>query len=222
MRPFFHRFLTNLASCFSRRYLPWHGLAIALTFLIVTTGFDWTYFIASRDVLLQAFFLPAIIAGGILPLTAPFLILGYAKMRRSAKTAHAAYALGQAAALGWIVSSAYKAVTGRVPPVFRGIAPTEDMSRLFQFGFWRGGIFWGWPSSHTTVAFAMAVALIVLFSKNRKVAFFSMLYALYIGFGVSISIHWFSEFIAGAIFGSIVGVVVGKSFERSADDVHLT
>jgi membrane-associated phospholipid phosphatase len=26
------------------------------------------------------------------------------------------------------------------------------------------------------------------------------------------TIHWFSDFVAGAIFGSVIGVVVGKSF----------
>jgi len=40
-------------------------------------------------------------------------------------------------------------------------------------------------------------------------------YALYIGLGVSMTIHWFSDFLAGAIIGSAIGAVVGKSFLRS-------
>jgi hypothetical protein len=40
-------------------------------------------------------------------------------------------------------------------------------------------------------------------------------YALYIGIGVSRTIHWFSDFAAGAIIGSAKGAVVGKSFWRS-------
>ena len=36
-------------------------------------------------------------------------------------------------------------------------------------------------------------------------------YAFYVGIGVSATIHWFSEFAAGGIFGTLVGVVVGKS-----------
>jgi membrane-associated phospholipid phosphatase len=40
-------------------------------------------------------------------------------------------------------------------------------------------------------------------------------YALYIGLGVSMTIHWFSDFAAGAIIGSAIGAVVGKSFLRS-------
>jgi membrane-associated phospholipid phosphatase len=39
-------------------------------------------------------------------------------------------------------------------------------------------------------------------------------YSLYVGIGVSMTIHWFSDFIAGAIIGTVVGVVVGKSFWR--------
>ena len=34
----------------------------------------------------------------------------------------------------------------------------------------------------------------------------------YIGLGVSMTIHWFSDFAAGAILGTIIGLVVGRSF----------
>jgi membrane-associated phospholipid phosphatase len=34
-----------------------------------------------------------------------------------------------------------------------------DSRHGFQFGFLKGGIFWGWPSGHTTVAFSMALCL---------------------------------------------------------------
>jgi hypothetical protein len=33
------------------------------------------------------------------------------------------------------------------------------------------------------------------------------------GLGVSLTIHWFSEFVAGAIIGSVIGTVVGRSFK---------
>ena len=42
-----------------------------------------------------------------------------------------------------------------------------------------------------------------------------MFYAFYVGVGVSISIHWFSEFVAGAIIGSLIGAMVGKSFKQA-------
>jgi len=40
----------------------------------------------------------------------------------------------------------------------------------------------------------------------------AILYAFYVGIGVSLTIHWFSDFAAGAIIGSVIGAVVGKSF----------
>jgi F0F1-type ATP synthase assembly protein I len=39
--------------------------------------------------------------------------------------------------------------------------------------------------------------------------------AFYIGLGVSMMIHWFSDFVAGAILGMVIGVLVRKSFLRS-------
>ncbi len=62
------------------------------------------------------------------------------------------------------------------------------------------------------MAFAFALAFTTLYPKNKIISFIFILWALYVGISVSISIHWFSEFIAGAILGSLVGVVVGKSF----------
>ena len=40
-----------------------------------------------------------------------------------------------------------------------------------------------------------------------------LLYAFYVGLGVSVTIHWFSEFVAGAIIGSVIGAVVGRGFK---------
>jgi membrane-associated phospholipid phosphatase len=76
----------------------------------------------------------------------------------------------------------------------------------------RGGVFWGWPSSHTTIAFAMAVTVFTLYPKQRWLGWVAILYAGYVGLGVSMTIHWFSDFAAGAIIGSVIGAVVGKSF----------
>ena len=78
----------------------------------------------------------------------------------------------------------------------------------------RGGMFWGWPSSHTTVAFAMAAAICKLYPENRLLRYAAILYAGYVGIGISMTIHWFSEFVAGVIIGSVIGAVVGKSFHH--------
>jgi membrane-associated phospholipid phosphatase len=220
---FFHSIFKNVAKIFSGWNLLWQALAILLTWGIVRADLDWKWFLyfqfTSHSVLL-----PAIVAGILLPVILPFILFGIGRLKKDAKFLNTTFALGQSALLGYLLSVFYKIFTGRIPPNFsiQSLPVTKnlvDISHGFRLGFWRGGIFWGWPSSHTTVAFAMATALLMLYPKNKTVKILAIIYALYIGFAVSVSIHWLSEFIAGAIFGSVVGVVVGKSFYKRISDI---
>lgn len=208
----FYHFPRTLLKIFSGRNLWGHLLAIALTFLLVTTGFDWWYFRHLDGSGLAIFLFSAVKLGTLLPVLAPLLLLIWGYVWKRLRIINAGWALGQAALLGWLVSSFYKAFTGRPGPHFHHQAPLQDITRVFRFGFWRGGIFWGWPSSHTAVAFAMAFSLFFLFPKNRWIRCLAPLYALYVGIGVSMTIHWFSDFVAGGIFGFIIGLVVGQAF----------
>lgn len=215
MRNFFYDFPRNILRCFWGYNLLWHALAIALTYFCVTSGFDWFYFEATRNPLFRTLFFPALMLGSLFPFLVPFVFYGFGKIKNNEKIVSLAYAIGQAALLGSLISSLYKAFTGRIPPVFHNTLANillMDMSHGFRFGFLRGGIFWGWPSSHTTIAFAMATAFFILASKEGKAKYIALLYALYVGLGVSVTIHWFSEFMAGAIIGTVIGAVVGKSF----------
>jgi membrane-associated phospholipid phosphatase len=90
-----------------------------------------------------------------------------------------------------------------------------DLTHVFKFGLLRGGVFWGWPSSHTTIAFAMAVTVFKLYPKQKWLGYLAITYAFYIGLGVSITIHWLSDFVAGALIGSAIGIVVATCFSRS-------
>ncbi len=141
----------------------------------------------------------------------PVVLYFVGKIRQNARAMNTAFAVTQAAIAGLLISSFYKIFTGRIPPPFNSQS-LVDMSRQFEFGFFRDGMFWGWPSSHTTVAFAVAITLFILCRNNRVIKYGSLLVALYIGIGVSTNIHWFSEFVAGAIIGSVIGVAVGNSF----------
>ncbi len=154
---------------------------------------------------------PGIVIGQFIPLLLPLVLLYLGHSWENAKTVRTAWAVGQAAFIGWFISSCYKAVTGRVHPEH---TLGQNISQVFHFGFLRGGIFWGWPSSHTATAFAMAVTLFVLFPQRRWLRVAVIAYAFYIGISVSMTIHWFSDFAAGAIIGSVIGVTVGKSFAR--------
>jgi len=214
MPGFFHKIFQNVKNIFSGRNLLWHLGAIFLTYIFVKSGFDWFCFSHFRIPGLVYFLFPAVILGGLLPILAPLTIFLLGAIRKNRKILNTSFALGQAALLGLLVSDFFKTFTGRVPPpeIFGRGSSAFDASQVFHFGFLQGGVFWGWPSSHTTVAFAMAMALYILYPKNKAIGFAAIIYAFYVGLGVSLTIHWFSDFAAGAIIGSVVGSVVGKSF----------
>lgn len=209
MRQFFLSLPLNIIRCFKGRMLIWHAVAIILTYILVRSGFDWFYFCSTRSYGLLLCMWPAALIGQLIPLTLPLYLLLIGYVVPNAVAARAAWATGQAALIGWFIASVYKAFTGRnhLP---RNLA--MDTSHLFHFGFMRGGIFWGWPSSHTATAFAMSVTLFTLFPKIAWLRITAIAYAFYIGIGVSMTIHWFSDFVAGAVIGTVIGVTVGKSF----------
>jgi membrane-associated phospholipid phosphatase len=60
----------------------------------------------------------------------------------------------------------------------------------------------------------MAATVFMRFPKRRG-GCLAIAYALYIGIAVSTTIHWFSDFAAGAIVGATTGTVVGSGFLRS-------
>jgi hypothetical protein len=60
----------------------------------------------------------------------------------------------------------------------------------------------------------MDATIFTLFPKQRGLGCVAIAHALYIGVGVSITIHWFSDFAAGAIIGTVIGAGVGNSFLR--------
>jgi membrane-associated phospholipid phosphatase len=213
-----HKLPWNIRTIFSGRNLLYQALAIVLTVVIVMSGGDWSYYVSTRGNAFLLFARPAILLGTLLPVLVILLILIAGEVGKNQRLVTTAWALGQAAILGYFISCCYKAFTGRLPPPFKGfrMSATDgliDSSHGFQLGFLKGGIFWGWPSSHTTVAFAMSACLVQLHPKNKTLVFLAWLYAFYIGLGVSVTIHWFSEFVAGAIIGSVIGTVVGRSFK---------
>jgi len=227
MKSFFYKFGKNIIDSFRGRNLIYHLVAIGSTYFIVVSGFDWKYFQFFADSPLASVLFSAAIVGGLAAILIPVVILIIGKIRKNAQLLNTGFALGQATVLGFLISTSYKIFTGRIPPPLNhlgsaiiDITPLNhissalvDISRMFQFGLFRGGIFWGWPSSHTTIAFTMAFALWTLYPKNKIVRVLALVYALYIGIGVSMTIHWFSDFAAGAIIGAVIGIVVGRAFK---------
>jgi membrane-associated phospholipid phosphatase len=215
MLPLFHNLLPTLRIIFSPRNILLQTIACILTYIIVISGFDWEYFKLVHGSTLSMYLSPAIGIGGIVPVFGIPLLYILAKIRKNKESLMLTWMLAQAAALGWLISSTYKAFTGRVQPPHSIVDTMADMSLNWNFGFLKHGIFWGWPSSHTTVAFAMSFALIARYQNNKKVFWGALLYASYIGLGISMQIHWFSELVAGAIIGTVIGLAVGTSFRKS-------
>jgi len=212
MKQFLLSLPRNIINCFNVRLVLWHILAIIISVACVVSGFDWLYFTATRNSTLQVWMFPAVPIGGLLPIALPLALLVGGWLFTNVTLKNTGWGTGQAALIGSLISSAYKSITGRAHPVH---TPGTDISHVFHFGFLRGGVFWGWPSSHTTIAFAVAGTIYKLFPKQRLLAVMCFTYALYIGAGVSITIHWFSDFAAGAIIGTIIGMVVGTSYRGS-------
>jgi membrane-associated phospholipid phosphatase len=213
MKQFLLSLPLNFIGCFKGRMIIWHLVAIALTFIFVISGFDWFYFCSTRNPALRSCMWPAVVIGQLIPLSLPLYLLLTGSIARNTRTTRTAWALGQAAFLGWFTASLYKAFTGRIHLPHE---VTVDTSHIFRFGFMRGGIFWGWPSSHTATAFAMAFTLFTLFPRQKVVRIAVITYTLYIGIGVSMTIHWFSDFVAGAIIGTVIGITIGKSYLQQA------
>ena len=209
MKRFFRMLPRNIIDCFRGRMIIWHILAILLTWILVVSGFDRRYFLNTRQPDLLSWMFPAVPIGGLLPIVLPLVLLALGGLAGNSRICLLGWAIGQAELMAALIAAAYKAVTGRAHPS-HGLE--ADLTHIFRFGLLRGGVFWGWPSSHTTVAFAMAGTVFMLFPRDRWVGYLAFSYALYVGLGVSLTIHWFSDFTAGAIIGTVIGIVVGRSF----------
>ena len=146
MKQFLVTLPRNLIGCFKGRMIVWHVIAILLTFILVMSGFDWRYFLATRNPALRSWMWPAVVIGMLLPIYLPLFLLAVGFIARNAKISLTGWAIGQAELLGALIVVAYKAFTGRAHPAH---SVGADISHVFHFGFLRGGVFWGWPSSHT-------------------------------------------------------------------------
>jgi len=215
-RTFLYHVPQNFIASFRGYNLLFHFLAAVLTYVLVMSGIDWTFFEATRSPALRLLIMGAGIGGFFVPVIIPVGLYLWGEVKGRSDLVHKAGALAEAGIIAWLISSAYKAFTGRIQPEFLTNISSLDITREFHFGFLENGIFWGWPSSHTAVAVAMSVTLVILFPRSRFVRYGALAYAIFIAFGASIGFHWLSDVVAGAIIGALVGIVVARSSrERS-------
>lgn len=200
-----------------------HISAIVGTYFIASSGADWWFYGVSggsQNLLHGAY--GAAVVGMFLPLLLPVILCVWGVVKPNPTARRLGLVLMQTAVLAVLVSSGYKAVTGRMPPEYRvsffqpsAHDMSADLSNEWDFGFMERGVFDGWPSGHTTVAFAMSVALFYALPRKKKWQLFFLIYAVYIGVGVGMTIHWISDAFAGALIGIAVGRAVGKRVDKS-------
>ncbi len=209
----FYRIFNHIGKSVKYNYGLNYLLAAAITWIIVKIGLDWAWYKYSAGHLwvFNLGFI-SVVAGMFLPIIIPLGLYIFGRADQKPLWQIRGLAVGQAAILGWIISTVIKVFTGRLPPEhFAGLL---NNSSGFQFGFYRGGWFNGWPSSHTTVAFAAAITLAEFYPNNKMVKIGAWIFALLIGLGVSVNIHWLSDAVAGAFIGYAIGKSVGNEFQK--------
>lgn len=205
----FHGSVKNFLAIFSLRAMPFHMAAILITTALVLAGVDWTFYEATRSTLWHPIVWIAGIGGFFVPVLVPLGLYLFGEFRRDPALMHIAGRVAQAVILASLLAILYKALTGRIEPEFIYTVGVDDISREFQFGFLRHGIFWGWPSSHAAVACAGAIVLARLM-RVCWITAASFIYTVIVCVGAAVGFHWLSDVIAGAIFGTLVGLTVSK------------
>jgi len=169
---------------------------------------------STRSPELQFFLFPAVTIGSIGLITIITILFLFAIIKKNKKLLNISFALIEAIFISIIIITVYKGLTGRAhPPHGTNLSLLTDMSHIFNFGFLKDSIFYGWPSGHTAAAFAFAVTIWRLYPKNR-IKYLAMIFAFYVGIGVSTNIHWFSDFFAGSLVGTTIGKTVAKDFSK--------
>jgi membrane-associated phospholipid phosphatase len=209
----FYGMSDNLAGSFTYQYGLHFIVAAAASYGLVESGADWRWYRNAVEHPWRSHTgRVSVVTGPIVSVAVPLGIYLCGRSERDAELQITGLALGQAAIDAAVITSVLKAFTGRVGPQHK--SETTDYSTDFRFGFLRGGIYQGWPSSHTASAFSMATAFMELYPDHAALKIGSLTYASLIGLGVSTNIHWFSDAVAGALIGYAIGTTVGSSYKN--------
>jgi membrane-associated phospholipid phosphatase len=189
------------------------------TVAFIQTGLDWKWRnIAYNNDWLSSSGLPFTYIGWVVPFAAPVVLNIAGRIIRDNDLQIAGLALAQAALLTAVLPSPIKAGLGRSKP---GIVTksnnhhvrtdrSDDFSN--EFDWFNMNFVDGWPSGHTAQAFAAAAVLTELYQDSLVLKIAAYSYAALMGLAVSVTTHWASEAVAGALIGYAIGKTVGASF----------
>ncbi len=207
----------NVLNSFKGNNLYLHLAGIASTVLIVTTNTDYhvhKFFYDKPEYGDAA--MPIIRAGMFIPFVTGGSLYAYGKLGKDDRAVAASFAVLQSSLVAFLYNSLLKAVTGRPNPDWQHHTDMKELSKTFRFGFMRGGIYWGWPSGHTSSAMAVVSALTSFYSEKTwlKIAGYSVV--AYMMYGVSSlhrgGMHWFSDAVAAAFMSYAIGSTIGKYY----------
>jgi len=215
----FHNMGWNTLHSFTYNYgINFIGAGLG-TWAFIETDIDWEWRnIAYNNTRLSNLGRPGLYIGYVVPVLTPIFTYTLGRFTDDEKLQITGMALVQTLMLSLAVSTPLKMVTGRALP---GIVTELDHTRnprtdnfSNEFNWFDMNPIGGWPSAHTTNAFAAAATISEIYYENiwLKAGVFS--YAALIGFGVTLDVHWASEALAGALIGYAIGSTVGKSYKN--------
>lgn len=213
----FGNFGNNIVNSFKGDNLYLHLAGVASTVLIVTTNTDYyvQHFFYEHEQFGNAA-IPIIHYAIYFPFVTGGSLYAYGKLNKDDRAVAASFAVFQSSLIALAYNSLLKAITGRPHPDWQDSTDMESLSKTFRFGFLRGGLWWGWPSGHTSSMMAVVSALTSFYAEKTwlKIAGYSLV--AYMMFGVTSlhrgGMHWFSDAVAAAFMSYAIGSTIGKYY----------
>ncbi len=220
----------NIVNSFKGDNLYLHLAGVASTILIVTTNTDYhvekffneheQFGNAALPIIRSSLYIPFVTGGSL------FL---YGKMGKDDRAVAASFAVLQSSLVALGYNSLLKAITGRPNPDWQHHPDMKALSKTFRFGFLRGGIYWGWPSGHTSSIMAVVSALTNFYSEKTWLKITGYSLVAYMMYGVSSlhrgGMHWFSDAVAAAFMSYAIGSTIGKYYRskfKSSSDAQVS
>ena len=220
-------FGNNIVNSFKGNNIYYHLGGAAATAILVTSGADYyvnkyfneheEYGNATVPVVRAAMYFPIVIFGSL---------FAYGKLHKDYEAVGASYAVLQSSIIAFGYNTILKGLTGRPGPDWRHNDDMEDLSKTFRFGFLRGGVFWGWPSGHTSSTMTIVSALTSFYPHKTWLKAMGYSYVAYMVLGVSSvnrgGMHWFSDAVAASLMSYAIGSTVGKYYRSRFGQYNTT
>jgi membrane-associated phospholipid phosphatase len=216
----FHNIGWNTLGSFAFNYGINFAAAGLGTWLFVESGVDWAFrnFSYDHEALAIGAHAISIYPGWVLPFATPVVFYFTGMFNHDEKLQVTGLALVQSVALASTVHALLKLSTGRTEPYIinqnqhKRVATSQDFSN--DFDWFKMDLLDGWPSGHTMSAFATAATIAQIYNDSPLIKLAAFSYAALMGAGVSLSVHWVSDVLAGALMGYAIGATVGRSFRQ--------